>query len=382
MDPSTRLRRHSELYEAGTSNVQRIAIGGLIFAALILFNVIEPYYRADLPSLEEAVVKKQRELNAIDENLQEIANIEAKLNEIAGDIARPPWNDDVEELKRYFREDGSGDIQNVANTTINNIAAKINALVVEPLRAAIAKATMTGDVDLIAAEIENAVETWRLSKIDNSDWFQTTDAKDATADIISSSLQGSINRATVAIEKISSTQETRRSEEQRKKSEVDTEIDKLKEKFADAVDSALPAWAKGFVSVDTMIKLYPWILISIAAFLLFTALKASRHYHGMADADGWTMAERADPLLSSPWTLTDRGIRGSAITCVHYAAVFMLLGYFLYRSANPAIVVDITTIRVADNIERATGQLLPLIYGLLALGLLLVGFKVRPTRTK
>lgn len=47
MDPAIRLGRHSDLWQAGSIRGQRIALSGLIFAAAIFFNVIEPYAQTE-----------------------------------------------------------------------------------------------------------------------------------------------------------------------------------------------------------------------------------------------------------------------------------------------------------------------------------------------
>jgi hypothetical protein len=115
-------------------------------------------------------------------------------------------------------------------------------------------------------------------------------------------------------------------------SKVQAKIDAQMKKIDGDVDDILPDWAYGLVGTKAIVLLYPWMLVAIAAYLIGSALTAARHFNGMADEEGWSADERSDPLLSSPWTLTWRGMAGTAITLLNYVAVLAALSYFLIRA--------------------------------------------------
>jgi hypothetical protein len=101
------------------------------------------------------------------------------------------------------------------------------------------------------------------------------------------------------------------------------------------MNRALPAWARGILDLKQLMVIYPWLLAGIAIYLIATAIQASRHFHAMADGEGWTAEERRDPVLSTAWTLTPRGPVGSVATVATYATVLGVLGLCVYRSQHP-----------------------------------------------
>jgi hypothetical protein len=128
-----------------------------------------------------------------------------------------------------------------------------------------------------------------------------------------------------------------KNQEQKEKEQkvLKSQIDSLTVDIDDALKQALPSWARGLLSADNMVVLYPWILIGIAIFLVATALRSAHHFRAMADSEGWTVEERRDPLLSTLWTLVPRGRVGTAVTFVNYTWIFGVLGICLYRLFNP-----------------------------------------------
>ncbi len=80
-----------------------------------------------------------------------------------------------------------------------------------------------------------------------------------------------------------------------------------------AVAEAVAAWARGLVPAEWMVRLYPWTLVAIALYLVAGALVALRHFLGMAESGGWSEQDRRDPVFSSLWTPTWRGLAGTAV---------------------------------------------------------------------
>ena len=121
-----------------------------------------------------------------------------------------------------------------------------------------------------------------------------------------------------------------------------------------------------------MIALYPWILAAIAVYLVGNALNSARYFRGMADEEGWSAAERSDPLVSSAWTLTWRGIRGASATIFCYITVLAALWYCLNRSLNPPGPGDRAGFSIQTISAVMGSPAILLAYGFLALALIIV----------
>ncbi|MCX2982495.1 hypothetical protein EYC98_16660 [Halieaceae bacterium IMCC14734] len=350
MDPNIKLRRHAKLWESGTANVQRWAVGSVIFAVVMMLNVIKPYHEnyqsqevKDLRIEFQALEDEQKKNGLRIAGLNAVENV---LDEIRRDIKKEPWADEIKTLVDHCRGGCPADTKPVANGVINAISLELRELIVDKLDAAINTAKLDPDTSKElkqhAKEIREKIEEWRQSKI-NTIWYRTRAMKRDTGSQAGNAVLVSAEEAETklsdlgqaTLEAIKGTTAAMES----KKQELDTEnvalsID-LKDKnetIEKAMNRALPGWATGLFTVEDMIKNYPWILISLIVFMLANAWNAGRHFRGMADAEGWSIEERSDPLLSSPWTLTWRGYTGSAVTTLYYFTVLGALAACLFFS--------------------------------------------------
>jgi hypothetical protein len=340
MDPATRLKRHSQLWEAGNTSVRRTALSGVIFSTVILLRVILP--NAEIEEGERTLTALQQEERVVQKRLAEAQAIEPKLNEIAGVVDAAPWNKQKDELIRLFASGPVDDPQAAADRTVRSIAKQIRRDVVSPLRAAIDEVGVTGELAGFPDEVEGAIGTWETSKLGRR-WFRTIREKEGTVHELGDFLEDLQEQALNGVREIQTTVHSERSQLQERRAELGSDIEKVKAEIEQALEESLPAWAKELVTVDAMAILYPWILLGIAAYLVGTALSAARHYRGMADVEGWSAEERSDPLLSSTWTLTWRGAFATTVTLACYSAVLLCLWYCLYRSldAPPASVAPL-----------------------------------------
>jgi hypothetical protein len=340
MKPETRLRRHAQLWESGTASSRRAAIGGLIFAVLILLRVVEPYHQVEKDG-EQARAKLEVEETTLGEEQEQLARIELALEEIEYELEQEPWNVEKDKLIKYFKDlqrGNSGDLavpQEKANETILNISALVESKVIQKLRAVVAAPETSDRLKNYPDRIGEALNTWRSENYNNTQWFFTPESKNETIDGMSAVLSRLKIEALAAVNESRLSIPEKKADIKRRKDQVREEIAATTEIIKAELDLVLPAWAQDSVGVKSMIVFYPWILVAFAAFLVGNALIAARHFHGMADGEQWTAVERSDPLLSSPWTLTWRGVTGTAVTIVNYFAVILVLGFCLLRAVRP-----------------------------------------------
>ena len=268
------------------------------------------------------------------------------LDQIKTDIERAPWSDDIRELVEFCGGKCPRPLKTAtqpkADEVIKNIASELQTLIVKKFRVAIDDAHMANDFGQHATDIEDAIDDWRNKKL-KTEWYLTLKMKSEGAALVGdlarrSAMEAQSKLGGLSIDAKSAIESTATAIDARQitlREEEKTLSKKIKVKNKDierAMYNALPGWATGLFTVKRMVTFYPWILMSLAAFVLFSAWDAGRHFRGMADAEGWSAEERSDPLLSSPWTLTRRGNTGSTVTALHYLAVLGILIYCVARS--------------------------------------------------
>ncbi len=379
MDPNVRIQRHSLLWEAGTSRISRTAISGVIFAVLILLKVVGPQYTIDeQEQLLQSLGDREAEISVSQNQLEKI---QSTLEDIEDVIVQAPWNVEKNKLINFFTMRITGDPQwsrdpkDEANDTITNIANGVRENIVKPLEEATAAITGLDGLATYPNKINAAINSWETKHFNNTDWYATLGAKSETMDQMSAALSEFQAEAVDAVEKIAADIGPRIEKIKEDKTNILANIKSADTRREAALNQILPSWATDLISVKNMMDLYPWILVAIAAYFVGNGLIAAQHFHGMADEENWSAAERSDPLLSSPWTLTWRGFAGTAVTLVSYLAVLAALAYCLYRSLNPpeSTVASVLTIPsdAAATAPSAT-LLIALAYGLFVAAFLLV----------
>lgn len=357
MDPKIRLRRHAQLWESGTASVQRLALGSVIFAVVMMLNVIKPYYEnkqsPEVIGLRASVEELENEQKKNVAHIAGLKAIENTLVEIERDIRKTPapWDDDIKTLVDHCQGGCPSDTQAIADGVIENIAVELGELIVVTFSNAIDDANFDSEThnELAqhATDIERAIEGWKNDKLATV-WYRTPEMKSQTAaqagNLVQLSAQEAENKlgdlsqaAMSAVRDTTAAMEEKQNGLNEKEVKLDSEVKEKNETIKHAMNRALPGWATGLFTVEDMIKNYPWILISLIVFMLANAWNAGRHFRGMADAEGWSIDDRSDPLLSSPWTLTWRGNKGSAVTAIYYLAVLGVLIYCLvsYQKFGP-----------------------------------------------
>jgi hypothetical protein len=318
----------------------------------ILLTVIEPYHIKS-SKMQDEIDARQAEAKGMADHLARLSNIQEQLAGTSRTIEEQPWTDEIETLKRQFR---TGQITNPvaqSDAALDAIATKLERDVIAPLRTA--SNQLLGDNPLagVADALDKKVATW-LARYKGTNWWITRDQKDDTAEAIGQDLAWLLRDASKdaadARERLERTAEDKTKELNKTQSEVDA----LVEELTGVMNDALPAWARGMIDVKQLLILFPWLLAGIAAYLLVTAVRASRHFHAMADGEGWSDEERRDPLLSTAWTLSPRGLAGSIATFMTYGLVLAVLAACLYRSQKPPTSADAGSVRA--SVEAIAAQ--------------------------
>ena len=332
MEPQIRFSRHSELWQAGTARVQRTAVAGLIFASVIFFKVIEPNAQAEQDRSNLLSIQEQQQQAG--EELARLDTILMRLKDISTVVEEAAWGRHQEELAKRFRSGMVAAPQQEADQTIRAIAAEIRRDVLDPLAKALAEPGLSVPFADQSADMQAVIDRWEQSHLGQR-WYQTVGEKERTVSELDAEIGTLQQQTQQVLADLQSGVDAEHKRWQGQWSELAAQLGAAEEEIERSLDESIPTWAKGLVSVESMISAYPWILVGIAIYLVGSALASERHFHGMANAAGWSQTERSDPLLSSVWTLTWRGAIGTALTLLCYLAVVAGLAYFLYRSIGP-----------------------------------------------
>jgi len=329
MELATRLQRHSELWKTGNSRVQRTAVGGVIFAAVIFFNAIEPYATSAESRLALAGLETERRRG--DADLARMNALAVSLRGISKAVDKADWRRHKDELVQRFATGQVAAPQEDADRTVREIATQVRSEVLTPLDAAVGRSGVTGPLAEYPASMKAQIDSWERTNIGQR-WYLTLRAKEMTVVELGTGLEAIQLDARTMLARLQQEVDGRQKQSKLEQAKLSADIESKNVEIQKALDQAVPAWAKGLVSPERMVPVYPWVLAGIALYLLGSAILAGRHYHGMASAAGWSQPDRSDPLLSSVWTLAWRGAAGTAITLLSYTAVLATLAYFLNRS--------------------------------------------------
>lgn len=371
MHQATRIKRHAQLWSAGETRVRRIGIGGAVFALIVLLTVIEPYH-IESTGMQVQLISQKSKIGEIKTELLEIIAVRAKLDDMSKLLDTEPWTGEIQELKNKFSAGEVSQPRIESNAVLNQIADELRENLVAPVSEAIGQLNSDNSLAALPDNLDKAVVGW-LATYEVVDWWNTRESKDDTTAAIGEELQSLLNKASENVPKIIEELEADQKKKTERLSAVESEIERLKDDLKMAVNRALPTWARDIIDVKQLLVLYPWLLAGIVFFLVGTALRASRHFHAMADGEGWSTDERRDPLLSSSWTLTPRGISGSFATFATYGSVLAVLGTCLYRSQDPPRSAAAGTVQAFVDVIAAQSNMSALVaYAFLAAAIVVV----------
>jgi uncharacterized protein YukE len=401
----TRLNRHYELWKQESTNVGRWVFGTLLFAAVVLLWVIEPYvpeakeFAREERKLESSSAKQLEEKGMLDKTERLIDDVWDLYKGISGS----PWQTFVDDLKRELERLGEAyrmlsdqsptelaetlaqspepaddvDVSQVeqalrplssraaadllsldakavgrmppaefallleqrleeaaqkrADTTINKIAKLVENKVVGPLKELVedsGQAELGEAFDPVFESLEEGMAKWTPALLADSDWYRTAERKDSV-------VRG--------LEKVLATYqrnfgETSNAERNRLKENIKTLAGRLQDikakiemhnneikQLNEVLNTALPGWIRGLVSLEQVIQLYPPALVFLALVLVFKASTARHHFVTVRDHFYPDGAYWRDAALSSMWTLVYRGVTGTLVTAVTFVGCAVLL---------------------------------------------------------
>jgi hypothetical protein len=90
MDENYRQQRHTRLWEEQNKHIKRTALTGLVFAAFILFNVLQPFseQQKESSSVQQEIIILQQEKDEAEASLKRVMRSEQELTAIHEEIQR------------------------------------------------------------------------------------------------------------------------------------------------------------------------------------------------------------------------------------------------------------------------------------------------------
>ncbi len=331
MDPEVRRERHRERWELGNTAIARAAIGGLLFAALVLFNVLVPYSKTERERM--ALERAAQRVEEVEDELDAMVGFQSKLVTVADRVEKAPWNDHKEDLKQRFREGRVQDARREATQTIDRIAADVRKQVIEPLSTAARNESLPSEVTAVPQEFSESLEVWtQQHRI--TPWYTTVQAKDRTLHELDTDMRNIQSDVQVLVADVQKRIATKEKELSEQKDTLEKQTRDQAAELQAALDAAIPAWARGLIKVDQMVVLYPFLLMAIALYVVARGFATAGHYANMAELSGWSREDRRDPVMSSLWTLTWRGPLGTATTLGCYLGVLAALWFLLIEGLH------------------------------------------------
>ncbi len=346
MTEEFQIERHTKLWEDKTKHVKRIVFSGLLFGGVILVNVLTPYSEdiGARAKLQQEIDLLRSQAKEVEASLAPLDDLTEELAQVKATITAKPWNARIENLKQRYRHinaQGGADwdtYQREADATVDSVAAQVKKSVLTPLARfttdSIAAQAEISDLAQQMAALPGALDSW-VNKNMGRRWYRTIESKEAEINDLTYDLNRRLrsfdNAVNGAIQDL-----------QRKKRDLRKQIERLqnspairdKEKKLAALraemEKILPEWIKGMVSVEQMVQLFPFIVVLLAGYALFTGKSVASHYHFLAKKLGFASAGREDASYSSIWTFTWRGAKGTLLTVGTYS-FFILVMWLFYE---------------------------------------------------
>ena len=336
------VKRHAELWEARNKRVKRLVIGGLLFGALLLFNVLKPY-ALQVGGAREDLANFQRERERAVAALDRLKPILASLNHIQQVIQEQPWMTKKDALIRQFHEmNMSGQpmtravYQAEADAVVRAVAEQVRNEVLKPLHMfynapdSLLAATLP-DLAQALNGLPGAVDAWENENIGRR-WYVTVATKGREMERLTDGLQNELGQAqTVLDRRLPELQKTKFSlvstllETQKK---IQSAEETLSKKLDTEMARVMPGWTSGIVSISQMLHGFPFVIFGLTVYTLILGLSLVTHFKVRAQAEGLTPEEESLAIFSSIWTPVYRGKIGTLETGVVYVGFVVAMVVF------------------------------------------------------
>lgn len=339
MNQDLRLKRHADLWEAQNALIKRVVLASLAFGVLVAFKVLTPY--ANIADRRKEALDALKGARAEEVKVDNASNVlgefQRTADAVSGKIAAQPWMSAKDALVRRLaaiNSTGQGSserYQREADDTIRAIAGQVRDEVLMPLGTALARVGASRELlpDL-SAQVDGlpaVLDHWEKGNLAKR-WYESLDHKTMTVTGLTANMQVKLSSIDAAIRLEAPRLEERKRELLQRKgalqqqaSEIQAQLEALKQEM----EKILPEWGRGLLSVPQMVQLFPLIIMALVAYALALAWTLTEHFRYVARHAGYAEDDLADPVLSSLWTLTQRGRFGTAATLATYLAFILAM---------------------------------------------------------
>ncbi|MGQ1785085.1 hypothetical protein [Saccharicrinis sp. GN24d3] len=376
MDDQYRIDRHKRLLEEKTKLVKRTVFASVLFGLFILVNVLRPYSQGlkEKKKIEVEIQEYEDQIKEVEASNLTLEKLNIVLDNIQKLVKERPWNSETRKLILKYREmNRIGSVsrsqyQDKADSTIIAISTLVSETVTKPIQDFVTDSFVGNKFlsDKLHRELEtlpSVVNTWKTENIGKY-WYGTIHSKEAHVETLSQTLGDKLNNISSIIDEDKPILESKQKELVRRLEEITSKADysELKQSLEDLrakMDEILPQWFKGMISVEQMVYLYPFIIILLASYVLYTAIGLSSHFNILAKELNFYKNSTKDPSYTSLWTLTYRGKLSTLMTVCVYL-LFLLVSWYFFESG---IVILFKFISIEENslINAETIKVLSLI---------------------
>ncbi len=352
MENDYKLRRHTELYESQNKQLKRIVLFGIVFAYIVLVNILKPYsdrvavLQEDLKEGRTEVEKSKKVKEDLDELQKTFVSVKKVIDASPWDIEKNKLIRDYREMNRSGRAISRDEYQVKADSTVKRIGQMVLDSVSTPFQEFLDQDFISEQSPSLYSGLKNLPEVvakWTNGHLGEF-WYRTQGDKNETLERLAAALNVQLSSISREIDyanrMVKEQQKQLASRIETLQQEINLEEKNLPEKLDAEMSKILPNWIGGIITFE-QIMLYPFIIIGIVIYTVVLAFSLSRHYHFMIRGLQIPERSRGDAALSSLWTLTDRGKFGTGITLLCYLGFIGLMwyffeqGYILFQESGP-----------------------------------------------
>ncbi len=348
-----RFQRHLKLWEDQNKQIKRTIFLSLIIGILLLIDVLTPLTR--ISSRTDEVKAKLQQLRSEQEELQktseQLIELEAQLARARDVIAEKPWEREKISLIRRFRlMRNNPDLEinyeaytDTADVAIRRMANTVRTNILEPLKKTLESTPEIKreieDLQVHLSTMENTLSQWERNHLGEK-WYLTLEGKGRTVEELDYVINTEMSKFANMLKEKQDGLKQKQTEVAGHLEEMDIGISEKEKWLADLnqkMQEILPGWAKGFFDVEDVVQLFPLALIVLTTYIVALGVSLTKHFLFIANEIGLKNADRADPAVSSWWTLVSKGKLGTFLTLATYVGLVLILwlffewGYLLFQ---------------------------------------------------
>ena len=345
MEQKFRIDRHISKYDQQSKLLNRTMFFALLIGLALPWKYLSRFAEnsVQIYDANEAIMKLNAEQKKISEEKASLDNVGSALNKAQETLKEQPWIRQAEALRHAFVElSNRGNqwpsdrqvFQNAADETVRTVAADAQNRIIPLLELARDKGkdnrTVSEKFTNLPTDFRTVIKDWEDKHI-GQNWYETVSDKEVNIKKLTESLREELSTVVEIIDTTKEQIDNKRNalssrEVVLKKDSVSKENDLST--LNSEMQEVLPSWLKGLISIDQMIQLYPIAIPVLIVFALIMGISLSRHYEFFVKNLDLSDADRTDASISSMWTLTSRGLRGTLTTLATYLVVLLFMYVF------------------------------------------------------